>query len=107
MPARAFSAGDGASRMIMDERHKLIYYPCGNRTQLFDLVDDPDELTDVSSDPAHRPALTELTTALIDELYGDDLAWIDASGALVGLPSRTHEAQPDRGLSGQRGWHFS
>jgi hypothetical protein len=50
--------------------------------------------------------LDELTTALVDELYGDDLTWLDRSGKLVGRPDRTHEPQPDRGLSGQRGWHF-
>ena len=32
-----------ASRMIRDEHYKLIYYPVGNRTQLFDLQEDPDE----------------------------------------------------------------
>jgi arylsulfatase A-like enzyme len=35
--------GPAATRMLHDGRHKLIYYPVGNRTQLFDLDDDPKE----------------------------------------------------------------
>ena len=42
-----------ASRMIRDRRHKLIYYPVGNRTQLFDMGNDRDELLDVSEELAY------------------------------------------------------
>jgi len=46
---------------------------------------------------------TRLTEILIDELYGCDLEWVDG-GKLVGLPEIDYVPQPNRGLSGQRGW---
>ena len=33
--------GAKATRMVRDGRFKLIWYPAGNRLQLFDLADDP------------------------------------------------------------------
>jgi arylsulfatase A-like enzyme len=39
---------------------KLIRYPRINRTQLFDLAADPDELVDVSGDPAHAGRIVEM-----------------------------------------------
>ena len=40
-----------ATRMIHDGHNKLIYYPVGNRSQLFDLSDDPNEMRDLADDP--------------------------------------------------------
>ena len=40
--------------MIRDNRYKLVYYPEGNVTQLFDLHDDPRETRDLSGDPGTR-----------------------------------------------------
>lgn len=97
--------GANATRMIRDARYKLIYYPTGNRLQLFDLVDDPYELHDVADDPAYARVRQELTEALIAELYGRDRDWVQG-GRLVGLPDRSYTSGPDRGLSGQRGLHF-
>ncbi len=94
-----------ATRMIRDERHKLIYYPVGNRIQLFDLVSDPHELHDVADDRAYADTKKSLTQALIDELYGSDRDWV-RNGALVGEPERPFSPGLDRGLSGQRGLHF-
>ena len=97
-------SGDGATRMIHDGRFKLIYYPTGNRVQLFDLQKDPQELKDLSASPAHAEICERLTTLLIDELYGDDKAWVK-DGKLVGLPDGGYQPEPNRGLSGQRGIH--
>jgi arylsulfatase A-like enzyme len=35
--------------MIHDGRYKLIYYPCGNLTQLFDIDSDPREEHDLAA----------------------------------------------------------
>ena len=94
-----------ATRMIRTERHKLIYYPVGNRFQLFDLVEDPDEFHDISGDPAHAGLLDELTQWLIAHLYGGDLEWVQ-DDRLVGLPDKPFVPGPNRGLTGQRGWRF-
>jgi arylsulfatase A-like enzyme len=96
---------DRATRMVRDQRYKLIYYPIGNRTQLFDLRDDPDELHDLGADPALAGVRDRLTGALLGNLYGGDLEWI-RDGKLVGLPDKAYEPRPERRLGGQRGWRF-
>ena len=51
-------------RMICDERWKLIIYPQAQCEQLFDLQSDPNELHDISDDPAHQTKRDELNTKL-------------------------------------------
>lgn len=51
-------------RMICDERWKLVLYPKAGRQQLFDLQADPDELHDLSAEPAHRAKRDELAARL-------------------------------------------
>ena len=94
-----------ASRMLRDERYKLIYYPVGNRSQLFDLQEDPDERVDLSLSEAHAAVCANLKEQLISQLYGSDLEWLD-NGQLVGLPDRTYTPGSNKGLSGVRGLHF-
>lgn len=97
--------GASASRMIRTDRYKLIYYPTGNYTQLFDLQNDPREIADLSNSPEHADTKKQLTELLISELYGGDENWAQ-NGELVGLPDQTYESAPNRGLSGQRGSHW-
>ncbi|RKU11380.1 arylsulfatase [Candidatus Poribacteria bacterium] len=94
-----------ATRMIHAGRYKLIYYPVGNCRQLFDLQNDPDELTDLSASAEHADILTNLTDLLISQLYGGDEAWAE-NGQLIGLPDRDFVPGPNRGLSSQRGSHW-
>jgi arylsulfatase A-like enzyme len=94
-----------ATRMVHDGRHKLIYYPVGNRRQLFDRRDDPHELNDVAASPAYAAALERLTRTLIGQLYGGDETWV-RNGDLVGLPARHFVPGPNKGLSSQRGNHW-
>jgi arylsulfatase A-like enzyme len=47
-------------RMICDERWKYVLYPKAGREQLFDLKSDPDEMHDLSGDPAHAAKRDEL-----------------------------------------------
>jgi len=97
--------GDHATRMIRQGRYKLIYYPVGNVRQLFDVEEDPRELTDLSGSAEHAGVLEELTAKLIAELYGGDEAWAE-NGRLVGRPNREFRPGPNRGLSSQRGHHW-
>jgi len=97
--------GAHATRMIREERYKLIYYATGNRRQLFDLMTDPQELVDLAGEAAHASALERLTALLIDQLYGGDEAWVQ-DGKLVGLPDRPFTAGPNKGLTSQRGAHW-
>lgn len=97
--------GATASRMIHDGRFKLIYFAAGNRVQLFDLENDPGELTNLADSRDHRPKREELLSKLVGELYGSDRDWLQ-NGELVGLPEPEYQPQPNRGLSLQRGVHW-
>jgi len=97
--------GARATRMVHDGRHKLIYYPAGNRVQLFDLEEDPAELTDFAESPEHTETRERLEGVLIAELYGGDEEWVE-DGKLVGLAGEELTPGPNRGLSGQRGGHW-
>jgi len=55
-------------RSLRDERYKLIRYPQVDRTQLFDLVADPAERTDLSGRPEHAARITAMTAALAAEM---------------------------------------
>ena len=94
-----------ATRMIVDGQYKLIYYPVGNHRQLFDVVNDPQEMNDLAGHTDYASILGQLTDVLIDQLYGGDEDWIQ-DGKLVGLENKPFTESPNRSLSSQRGGHF-
>jgi arylsulfatase A-like enzyme len=51
-------------RTVRGDRWKLIEYPKAARTQLFDLLSDPDEEHDLSADPRHAAQAGRLRDAL-------------------------------------------
>jgi arylsulfatase A-like enzyme len=59
-----FCAYQGVQRVLRDERYKLIRYPRINRSQLFDLVDDPDELNDLADQPAQKERVNRMLAAM-------------------------------------------
>ncbi len=95
------------TRMVRDQRYKLIYYSVGNILQLFDMQEDPHELKNRAGDPELAEVQDVLTRRLVDFLASDeaDAAWI-RNGELIGSPEEPYEPSPDRGLSGQRGLHW-
>lgn len=99
------SEGPLATRMVRDEHHKLIYYPAGNVTQLFDMEGDRGEEHDISRDKAFSGVREALEKKLVDNLYGDDLDWI-RDGRLAGFEPPEKEPEPDFGLLNQRGLHW-
>lgn len=94
-----------ATRMIFDGQYKLIYYPVGNHFQLFDVVNDPNEMKTLAGDSNYSEVLDRLTGLLITQLYGGDEDWVQ-DGKLVGLDNRPFIERPNRSLSSQRGGHF-
>ena len=98
----------GATRMLHDGRHKLIWYPAGNSFQLFDLETDPNEQVDRYKDLDYRTIRETLKKALADHLYGADVdqGWVSQDRKLVGFEPPPFEAKPDRSFSGQRGVHY-
>jgi arylsulfatase len=97
--------GATATRMLHDGRHKLVYYPVGNRLQLFDLERDPRETNDVAGTAAYANILEQLEKQLISQLYGGDENWVE-DGHLRGLPDQKDQPTANRGLNGQRGVHY-
>lgn len=60
----AYGTFTDTQRMICDERWKYVVYPKVNREQLFDLQVDPNELHDLSADPAHQAKRDDLKVRL-------------------------------------------
>jgi len=81
-----FGAYRVVQRMIRDERWKLIRYPQINKTQLFDLERDPEELFDLSSEKDQAQRVPDMMARLEQ-----------AQGELGDrLPLTTTNAQPPR-----------
>ena len=59
-----FTAYRGLQRAVRDEQWKLIRYPEINFTQLFDLINDPQEMKNLAEDPKQADRVKALTTAL-------------------------------------------
>lgn len=85
-------------RAVRDDRYKLIVYPNVNHRQLFDLVNDPDELENLISDPEH----TETAVRLEALLEGWQTAMGDTVPLSVPDPAPLHrdltgtDREPDR-----------
>ena len=62
-PELVFAYRD-VQRAIRDDRWKLIRYPQINKTQLFDLQDDPYEMRNLAGQPASAGKVQELTAQL-------------------------------------------
>ncbi len=65
-PARdvMFNAYKNWQRSLRDERWKLIRYPQINKSQLFDLQNDPHELSDLAEQPAYAVKVAEMMARL-------------------------------------------
>ena len=91
-----------SARMMRDRRFKLIYFPVGNRVQLFDIPADPRECHDLADDPEFAEHRARLEKKLIEHFYDKDLDWV-RDGRLTGEPDRPARAGL---LTHQRGMMF-
>ena len=68
-----FCAYQGVQRALRDERYKLIRYPRINRSQLFDLSNDPDELNDLSAEPEQKERVENMLAEMKrqQKVFGD------------------------------------
>ena len=82
-------------RAICDSRWKLIRYPQVDRTQLFDLQNDPHEAVNLADKPEHAAKVAELTALLEAEMKrsGD-------TGTLKVPNPKPAEWHPPRGKDG-------
>lgn len=62
-------------RAVTADHHKLILYPGIRRARLFDLANDPREMTDLANDPAQQPLMRRLFGRLreLQKQMGDEL----------------------------------
>jgi arylsulfatase A-like enzyme len=63
---------DNGTAFATDGTHKYIYYAHGGIEHLFDVVNDPDNLHNLSHSPGHEGHLERLKAALIDYLQRFD-----------------------------------
>jgi len=89
--------------MVRADKYKLIWYPVGNRKQLFDLENDPREIYDVSGSSGLSSIRDDLMHVVAENCFGTDLKWVK-NGTLVGMPEKDFAPSANRGLSDQRGW---
>jgi len=99
------SEGEKATRMIRWKQYKLIYYPCGNVIQLFDLEKDRKESHNCAKDPEYKQVLETMIAFLVENLYGQDLEWVK-DGTLCGFTPGEYRPKADFGLYNQRGYHW-
>jgi len=111
-PTRDFLYGEvlennGATRMIHDGRHKLIWYPAGNHVQLFELETDPEEKTNLALNAQYSSTRQLLERELASRCYGIDVdnGWV-SNDALLGYDPGPYVAKPDRNFTAQRGLHY-
>jgi arylsulfatase A-like enzyme len=62
-----FTSYTKVQRAVRDERWKLIVYPQINKTQLFDLKNDPNEMHDLAADPVHASDVRRMTSLLQEQ----------------------------------------
>jgi arylsulfatase A-like enzyme len=57
---------EGRRKMVRTQKWKYVHDPMGDLDELYDLVNDPWELTNVAADPAHAAILAEMRLRLAD-----------------------------------------
>jgi arylsulfatase A-like enzyme len=85
-----FFAYKDVQRAVRDDRWKLVRYPRIDRTQLFDLTDDPDERHNLADRPEQADRVRELT----DRLAVEQRAFGDPSPLRVASPKPADWAPP-------------
>ena len=53
-------------RMVTKGRYKMIMYPEYKQILLYDLQEDPEELTDIADIPKYRPVIEDLFETFLD-----------------------------------------
>lgn len=80
------TAGDLTNHWIVTQSEKYVWYARSGKEQLFDLSSDPRETHDLSADPAWKPRLEELRTALIGELECREEGFVQEGRLVAGRP---------------------
>ncbi len=57
---------EGRRKMVRTREWKYVHDPMGDLDELYDMVNDPWELTNVAGDPQHRDVISEMQVRLAD-----------------------------------------
>jgi arylsulfatase A-like enzyme len=62
-------------RMVRTDKYKMIIYPAASKVLLFDMVNDPQEMHDISDKPSSKKALQDLKARMLEQqkLMNDEL----------------------------------
>ncbi len=92
-----YTAYRECQRSIRDDRYQLIRYPLVNETQLFDVANDPHELTNLADKPEHAARVKTMLARLRREMdnYGDH------APLTVAHPRPARWTPPARGSAGK------
>ena len=85
-------------RAVRDDRWKLIRYPQINKSQLFDLADDPYELRNLADDPMHADRAAEMMDLLArwQQRTGDQLPLTSDDPQAAEIDLTGHPREPDQ-----------
>jgi len=88
-----FLAYRDVQRAVRDERWKLIRYPKVNRTQLFDLKNDPDERVNLAGDRRHQVRVAKLMAEMerLGRAFGDTAPYTVPDPAPAEFPAPSAE----------------
>ncbi|MDG2104224.1 MAG: sulfatase-like hydrolase/transferase [Pirellulaceae bacterium] len=95
---RVFTTYDKLVRAVRDDRWKLIRWPKINKTQLFDLENDPLELNDLSNHEDQQERVLNMTMHLADlqKVYGDTQPLMDDKKLPLQIDLKGVKRNPDR-----------
>lgn len=94
-----FAAYSRYGRAVRNARWKLIRWPYVNKTQLFDLDADPNEMVDVSTAPENAEVMADLFVQLTlwQKTSGDSQAlWVDDAVEAAPVDLSDFQRKPDR-----------
>ena len=87
--------GDADYFYLITETHKYIYYPEDGKEQLFDLVNDRQDLVDLATEPAYQELLAQMKAALIAKHEAEGSEFVK-EGAFISLPKKNDTTQERR-----------
>ncbi|WP_106768696.1 arylsulfatase [Paenibacillus faecalis] len=73
-----------SNHYITDGKMKYIWFSQSGREQLFNLIDDPHEVTDLANSPSMASELVKYRNILIQELAGREEGYSDGTSLIVG-----------------------
>jgi len=76
--------GEDSNHFIVTEKDKYIWFSQTGKEQYFDLVNDPDEIHDLSGSEEYRERISYLRGLLIRELEGREEGYTDGKTLIVG-----------------------